>query len=268
MIRMPRVPAVLSQLRFVADLAMPLGLREALDARRAFRLRGLERLSLLDARRAWLSGLQLLPPDLPLRGGLVVDVGANEGWFVASVLNLAPEARVIAVEPTPEPLATLRSRFGSAPNVTIVPKALAAEPGTVTMRIPTGSHTGSSLLMPRKSIDDMYGGDTDAWGVAQEVPVEADTLDHVVAGQDVTLMKIDVQGGELGVLAGGEATMQRTRCVLIEIVFVSHYEGDSPFPMLNRRMEELGFELHGFSDPYRTPDGTAMWGDACYVRTA
>jgi FkbM family methyltransferase len=257
---------VLSQVRFVADLATPVGLREALDARRAFGLRGLERTSLLDARRAWLSGLQLLPADLPLRGGLVVDVGANEGWFVTNLLNLAPEARVIAVEPTPEPLGTLRARFGAAPNVTIVPKALTAQPGTVTMRIPVGSHTGSSLLMPHKSLDEVYASAD--WDIASEVEVPAVTLDSVVGDQDVTLLKIDVQGSELGVLAGGAATLERTRAVLIEIVFHSHYEGDSPFPRLNRRMEELGFELHGIGDPNLAPDGTAMWGDACYVRTA
>jgi FkbM family methyltransferase len=255
---------VLSQLRFVRDLAIPVGLREALDARRAFELRGLEKTSLLDARRAWISGLQLLPKDISLDDALVVDVGANEGWFVTNVLNLAPSARVIAVEPTPEPLARLRERFGAAPNVTIVPKALTAQPGEVTMRIPRGSHTGSSLLRPRKSLDDIYGSDD--WGVAAEVTVQADTLDAVVGGQDVTLLKIDVQGGEFGVLAGGARTLERTKAVIIEIVFHSHYEGDSPFPMLNRRMEELGFELHGVGDPNRAPDGTAMWGDACYLR--
>jgi FkbM family methyltransferase len=263
MARLPRVPDVLSQLRFAKDLVMPVALQEALEARRAFELRGLQRTSLLDARRAWISGLQLIPADLPLRGGLVVDVGANEGWFVANVLNLAPDARVIAVEPTPAPLATLRERFGASPNVTIVPKALTAEPGTVTMHIPTGSHTGSSLLMPRKELDERYGSED--WGVAQEVTVPAVTLDSVVGDQDVTLLKIDVQGAELGVLAGGARTLERTRAVIIEIVFVSHYEGDSPFPDLNRRMESLGFVLHGVGDPQRTPDGTAMWGDACYV---
>jgi FkbM family methyltransferase len=265
MARLPRVPDVVSQLRFARDLVMPVALQEALDARRAFELRGLRRTSLLDARRAWISGLQLLPADLPLDGGLVVDVGANEGWFVANVLKLAPGARVIAVEPTPEPLARLRERFAGAGNVTIVPKALTPEPGTVTMRVPKGSHTGSSLLVPRKSNDELYGSDD--WSIAEEVQVEAATLDDVVGDRDVTLLKLDVQGGELGVLAGGERTLRRTRAVITEIVFVSHYEGDSPFPLLNRRMEELGFELHGVTDPQRTPDGTATWGDACYVRT-
>jgi FkbM family methyltransferase len=264
MVRPPRVPDVLSQLRFARELATPVALREALDARRAFGLRGLRRTSLVDARRAWVSGLQLVPSDLDLDGRLVVDVGANEGWFTANLLSLVPGARVIAVEPTPEPLRRLRERFDGAPNVTIVPKALAAEPGTVTMRIPTGLHTGSSLLVPRKSIDDLYGSDD--WGVADEVPVPATTLDEVVGDQDVALLKLDVQGGELGVLASGERTLRRTQAVLTEVVFVSHYEGDATFPRLNRRLEELGLELRGFGEPHRSRDGTAMWGDACYVR--
>jgi FkbM family methyltransferase len=245
---------------------MPTALAEAIEARRVFERRGLARTSLLDARRARIAGLHMLPPDLALDGALVVDVGANEGTFVEAVLNVAPAAQVIAVEPTPIPLEMLRGRFGSHPGVTIVPAALAGEPGTATMHI-TPVHTASSLHRPRPETGELYDAGHDLWVTAQELEVPVRTLDEVVGDREVAVMKIDVQGGELGVLAGGTETLRRTRAILVEIVFVSHYEGDSPFPVLHRRMEELGFALRDVSDLWRNADGTAMYGDACFVRS-
>jgi FkbM family methyltransferase len=261
------MPDVVPQLRYLRELAMPVGLAEALEARAIFEKRGLRRPNLLDARRARIAGLHMLPPDLPLDGGLVVDVGANEGNFVTAVLSVAPNAQVIAVEPTPLPLGWLRERHGGHPGVTIVPKALAGEEGTATMHITPG-HTGSSLLAPRAEIGLAYDGGTDVWVTAEELEVPVTTLDAVVGDRDVAVLKIDVQGGEMGVLAGGERTLRRTRAILVEIVFQSHYEGDSPFPVLHRRMEELGFALRDVSDLWRNEQGTAMYGDACFVRAA
>jgi FkbM family methyltransferase len=251
----------------VLEALMPSALGEAIEARRVFTRRGLARTSLLDARRAKIAGLHMLPADLRLDDALVVDVGANEGTYVQAVLNLAPRAHVVAVEPTPEPLGLLRARFGADPRVTIVPSALGAQEGTATMHV-TPVHTGASLLEPRAEIGERYGSPSGAWATAQAVQVPVTTLDAVVGDRDVALLKIDVQGGELGVLAGGTATLPRTRAIQCEIVFESHYEGDSPFPVLHRRMEELGFALRDVSDFWRNADGTAMYGDACFVRTA
>jgi FkbM family methyltransferase len=268
MLRPDRLKALLATAGGVGGLVealTPVALSEALEARRIFARRGLAGTSLLDARRARIAGLHMLPPDLALDGALIVDVGANEGTWVEAVLSVAPRAHVIAVEPTPVPLGLLEGRFGGHPGVTIVPKALAAEPGTARMHI-TPAHTGSSLLAPRPEVGAQYGVGTDVWTTAQELEVPVTTLDEIVGDRDVAVLKIDVQGGELGVLAGGERTLPRTAAILVEIVFVSHYEGDSPFPVLYRRLEELGFALRDVSDLWRNEDGTAMYGNACFVR--
>jgi len=261
---LPRIPDVVPQLRYLRELAMPVALAEALEARSIFSHRGLAKTSLIDARRARIAGLHMLPPDVPLRGGLVVDVGANEGTFVAAVLALAPEARVLAVEPTELPLRTLRARFGSHPNVTIVPQALAAEVGTARMHVTVG-HTGSSLHRPQPDMGELYGA-VEGWKVAEEIDVPTTTLDELVGDREIAVLKIDVQGGELDVLAGGEQALRRTHAILIEIVFRSHYEGDAPFGVLHERLRERGFELRDVSDLYRRADGTAMYGDACFAR--
>jgi FkbM family methyltransferase len=267
---MPRLPGLASVMPLVGaarQLAVPVGLAEALETRAVLTRRGLARTSLVDARRARLAGLHMLPADLRLDGRLVVDVGANEGWFSRSVLSVAPGAQVIAVEPTPIPLATLRAELGGHPGVTIVPKALAGEEGTATMHV-TDAHTFSSLLAPRPETDGLYGAPTGTVTAAQALEVPVTTLDAVVGDRDVALLKLDVQGGELGVLAGGDATLPRTDAILCEVLFVSHYEGDAPFPVLNRRMEELGFVLRDVSDVQRNAEGTALFAEACFVRAS
>src|SRR4051794_41350967 len=102
--------AVATRARIVGRVAMPGALEEALEARRTFRRRGLQVPSLRVCRQAWLSRLHLLPPDLDLEDGLVIDIGANEGNFTAALKALAPNATVVAVEPAPEPRARFEAR--------------------------------------------------------------------------------------------------------------------------------------------------------------
>lgn len=247
----------------VVQLALPTLLAEAVESRRFFSERGLRAQSLLAYRRAWLARLHLLPPDVDLRRGLILDVGANEGDFSSAVLGLVPEATIVAVEPSPEPLARLRARV-TGPNVTIVPKAVAAEAGTARFHVTAHDHN-ASLQQPRTdTMGELY--QHEGWGVREVLEVETVSLDELADGRDVSLLKLDVQGGEMEAIRGGREALPRTHAVLMEVTFVSHYEDDAGFQELNRAMLELGFELGGISTPGRSPDGVPRWADACYVR--
>jgi FkbM family methyltransferase len=243
-------------------LVLPVALHEAIEARRILQARGLRPGSLIQARRAFLSRLHLLPPDLDLSNGLVIDIGANEGDFSAAVLSVAPDARVIAAEPNPEPRERLRRRLGD--RVSVVPKAIGREPGTAVFNITAEDHN-SSLREPRTA--QMAGLlDDPGWRVTKRLEVEVTTLDEVAGSDDVAVVKIDVQGAEMDVLAGGRATLRRARAVLLEVTFISHYEADATFGPLHEEMTRQGFKLVSASDPARTvPEGVCTWTDACYV---
>lgn len=248
-------------LRPLARLALPVGLAEGLEARRLFRRRGWGPTSLRTYRQAWLSRLHLLPVDLDLTRGVVVDVGANEGNFSAAVLALAPNATVIAVEPSPGPRARLQARLGD--KLTIVPSALAGEPGTAVLHVTAHDHN-TSLHQPREEMQELY--EDPGWKVVDEIEVPTDTLDALVGDREVAALKLDVQGAEMDVLAGGRQALERTRAVLLEVTFVSHYEADATFPRLDAAMRDLGFELTAFSEPGFNDDGIVTWADACYAR--
>ena len=81
----------------------------------------------------------------------------------------------------------------------------------------------------------------------------------------VSVLKIDVQGNEAALLRGAERTLLQARAVLIEVTFVSHYDGDTTFPDLHRIMEDQGWALRAMTRPQHGSTGTALWADACYV---
>jgi FkbM family methyltransferase len=242
--------------------ALPHGLVRMSEARRVFRNRGFESVSRRAAAAAWLAGLQLLPASVDLRQAFVVDLGANEGDFSAAVLGLAPEARIVAVEPGPEPLKRLRTRLGSNPNLEIREVAVARQTGTATFRLTAHDHN-SSLLRPRPESGETIGG---GWEVVRETQVPTLALDELVGHENVDVLKLDVQGAELDVIRGGKRALGRTRAVLLEMNLFSQYEGDATFDVLHREMSALGFELTNVATPVTTADGTAAFVDGCYAR--
>ena len=76
-------------------------------------------------------------------GDIGFDVGAHVGSRVRAWRALG--ARVVAVEPQPDFARILRLFFGRDRDVTIVPKALGAEPGSARLGISTATPTVSSL---------------------------------------------------------------------------------------------------------------------------
>ena len=218
----------------------------------------------MDARR---SHLHLVPGWVDLRGGVLVDIGANEGDWTAGVLRAVPGVRIIAAEPGDEPRAVLSTRFGADPNVTIDPRAVTDAPGVATYHR-TRASVFASLLPPEHALHELYALPGFPTEVLETVEVPTVTLDELVGDQHVPVLKLDVQGGELAVLRGGHRVLERTDAVLVEVLFVGHYEGDATFGPLDTELRRLGFALMDMSRPFRLEDGPALWADACWSRAA
>ncbi len=212
-------------------------------------------------RRAGDVGLHLLPRDRSL-AGLVVDVGANRGAFTDAVRRLEPRSRVLAVEPVAENAAHLRELFAGDAGVTVVERAISDADGSAVLHLTEGSEF-ASLHVPRRELEDSYG---DASRVVGEAEITTTTLDAIVDGP-VAVLKIDVQGHEIPLLRGASATLERTAVVLIEVLFVSHYEGDAVFAEVDQALRDADFALTGLA-PWGQADGPLLWADACYVPQA
>jgi FkbM family methyltransferase len=230
----------------------------ALADERIARARGLTRRQLHVA-RAW--HLDLLPTLDLLRGGLVLDVGAHEGLWTRDVLELVPDAKVIACEPQDDLRAKIEQRFAGDGRVTIERRALTDTEGEQTFHL-LGASVNGSLRAPRPGMEDLYGR---GWKTKRTVTVPTTTVDLLTAGTDVALLKIDVQGAEREVLAGARETLRRTAAVMLEVTFISHYDGDATFADLHAQMTEAGFLLTGISEPARSPMGAMLTSDAAYI---
>jgi FkbM family methyltransferase len=133
-------------------------------------------------------------------GDLVFDVGAHVGDRTAAFRRLG--ANVVAVEPQPAMVKTLRLLYGRDSAVTIEPLALGREPGRLTLKLnlsnPTVSTASDAFIEAARGAP---GWETQCWEGTVEVPVA--TLDQLIARHGFpAFAKIDVEGFEAEVLAG------------------------------------------------------------------
>ncbi len=146
----------------------------------------------------WVTALQSAPESL------VVDVGANAGLFSHLAFTANPRTEIIAFEPLSvmvERINAMKQR--NKMNLCCVPKAVGRSPGTATLESPHG-YDGISRIC-------VSGQPT-----GQTFQVEVTTLDQELKGRSVLVMKIDVEGFEEEVIAGGKETLSRTKYLIIE----------------------------------------------------
>lgn len=133
-------------------------------------------------------------------GDLVFDVGAHVGDRVACFRRLG--AKVVAVEPQPALVFTLKWLYGRDKNVAIEPKAVGNRAGKLSMRInvdnPTVSTASNAFVDAARGA---AGWEGQVWEKSIEVPVT--TLDALIEAHGVpAFVKIDVEGFEEEALAG------------------------------------------------------------------
>jgi FkbM family methyltransferase len=131
-------------------------------------------------------------------GTTAIDVGANVGMYAVPLALAA--GRVLAFEPAPDNVRRLRENLAlnGLENVTVRPIAL-------------GERAGELLL--RLGDDPMFHSTTEVAeqrGTGDELRVEACVLDdewRTAGSPEVSVMKVDVEGGEPGVLRGATALL-------------------------------------------------------------
>jgi FkbM family methyltransferase len=141
-----------------------------------------------------------------LRPGMVViDVGANVGDVAAVAAEcVTASGRVIAFEASPDNARLLRERFGALPQVDVRHAAVSDQSGTLMLHLDAKSSKRHSLFEAAVSVR------------GSSVTVPAITLDDVRRELPrVDLLKIDAQGAEGRIVAGGRTLLQRDLPVVL-----------------------------------------------------
>lgn len=133
-------------------------------------------------------------------GDLVFDIGAHVGDRVAAFRKLG--ARVIAVEPQPALVKTLKLLYGRDPAVVVEAAGVARTAGEIDLHLnldnPTVSSASPALLEAAATAP---GWSDQRWSGRLRIP--AVTLDDLIARHGApSFIKIDVEGYEAEALAG------------------------------------------------------------------
>jgi len=145
----------------------------------------------------------------------VLDVGANEGNFAASVIEATRHLKILAIEAHPKIFARLQQRFANAAaRVDLVNIGAGAENTTLSLYDYDDREGTEHASFYKDVIEGIHQGRASS----VEVPVRR--LDDVIAerGANISMIKIDVEGFERDVLRGLEKTiaMQNVKFIIVE----------------------------------------------------
>jgi FkbM family methyltransferase len=178
-------------------------------------------------------------------GRVVVDVGANYGYHVC--IARSKGSHVVAIEPLAENLEILFANLEANgwSDVEIFPVGVAEEPGVAKLY---GGGTAASLIANWSGTSETFNR-----------RIALSTLDRLLAGNrfdgQQMLIKIDVEGAELGVLRGARETLRRTPRPqwLLEITFDElHPAGANPhFRDIFELFWSEGYEAESVSAGFR-----------------
>lgn len=154
-------------------------------------------------------GLSFLPKHVQLNP-VVLDVSACTGSYIEAVLELSPNAKIHAFEPSPNSLDILNEKFHKLEQVKIYPFALGEKNSE---RILYANSPGSALSSFSKRRLQHINLEFEHKDL-----VQVKTLDDWCKSQLITpnLLKIDVEGHELEVLRGGLTTLKNISVVQFE----------------------------------------------------
>ncbi len=197
----------------------------------------------------------------------VIDVGASVGDFAFTIRPLLPQAQIYSFEPLPDCYAAILQHMRGAAKFQAFNLALGDQSGELMFY--RSSHAPSSSFLPMAQA---HKGAFPTAAVSQPVIVKVERLDTVVeqlAIADPLLVKLDVQGYEGYVLAGGEQTIRRAALVIVETSFQPLYEGQPLFGDVYRILTGWGFTYAGALAQLQHPEsGRTIQEDSLFLAGA
>jgi FkbM family methyltransferase len=194
----------------------------------------------------------------------IVDVGANRGQFALTARLCHPDAKVISFEPLAAPAATFRAVFDGDARTSLVNAAIGPAPGDAEIHV-SGRDDSSSLLPITAAQDTLFPGTAQ---VATDTVRVTRLAEHVAASEieRPALLKIDVQGFELQVLAGSEDVLDGFDWIYVECSFVELYAGQAFADDVIAWLRERGFALRGVYHMAYDAAGNAVQADFLFAR--
>lgn len=164
-----------------------------------------------------------------------IDIGCHKGEILEILLAYAPQGKHYAFEPIPSFYQNLQKNFGA--KAELFPYALSDSEGTSTFQFVKNAPAYSGLKKRRYDIENPE---------IEEIQVEIKTLDQLFAPDTrIDFVKIDVEGGEYGVLKGGKELLKAQQA---QVIFEcgkggSDYYGTHPSEVYDFLRQEIGLRI-------------------------
>lgn len=189
---------------------------------------------------------------------VIYDIGAYRGGWARAAAEVFPDARFVLFEANADHAAEL-----AASGHRHVIAALGAEDGGArAFHVPrAGDATGASLYVENTS---HYAATN-----LQVREVATARLDTLVTRERLAapeLIKIDVQGAELDVLAGAGATLAAASALIIEVSLVDYNRRAPLMADVIAAVDRAGFKCADLCEVHRTPAGFVLQLDLLCVR--
>lgn len=163
-----------------------------------------------------------------------IDVGCHKGEILSDILRFAPHGTHYAFEPIPYLYNDLKNRFEG--KVHLFSCALSDSEGETTFQLVKNAPAYSGLQRRKYAIENPD---------IEEITVHLKRLDAIIPTETpIGFIKIDVEGGEFGVLKGARELLLRHRPVVIFEcgLGASDYYGTNPSE-LYRFLRETGLQI-------------------------
>jgi FkbM family methyltransferase len=158
-------------------------------------------------------------------GDTVCDIGAHKGSYLFWLSRWVRHGRVVAFEPQPSLADYLRKIIARmhVTNVTLEQKGVSSFTGQQTFFIPAPNSPGASLVQSVGSSE-----------TGQKLTIDVVALDdYFVAGEKISLIKIDAEGAELAIFQGAARILKDSRPVLVFECESRHLETGSVFDVFS-----------------------------------
>jgi FkbM family methyltransferase len=187
---------------------------------------------------------------------LLIDIGGNIGQSVLSFYSVFPAATVVSFEPNPSVFCKLQRLTKKFPRLTAIPNGLSDQAGEAELFIP--SYNGNALTglasFDYESARSWLRPDRVLRFDPMKVTISSKRLPLVRLddfGLQPDFIKIDVQGLEYRVLAGGLETIRGCRPVIMAETIRCRSDAHKIVEPLDYRLME--FDGHRFAEVAESP---------------
>ncbi len=207
--------------------------------------------------RSSMSGSLWNAKQLGLEPQTIIDVGAGLGTF--EIYEAFPKSRYILIEPIAENEPYLKKICQYLERADYIIAAASKEAGLVPLQVNLSNFIHSYISEEGEANSETFELRT----------IPAVTLDEVCKTRQLEgpyLIKVDVDGRELDVLAGAIQTLQNTELVIVEVALYVSSRFDKMYAVINF-MKEQGFVGYDIVDlGYRLSDSALFQVDMVFVK--